>query len=180
MQRISTCRVCAGRGRLIDHPCPECGGRGEAEREERLTVAIPSGAEEGLALRVPGRGEPSREPAGTPGDLYVIVRTAPDPRFERNGADLWRTEMLAVPDAVLGTTLKVPTLEAPVELRVPAGTQPDAVLRVRGKGLPHFGTKRRGDLHIRVQVAVPQRLSAAERSLYERLRAQSRSARGAV
>jgi len=180
MQRISTCRVCHGRGELIDNPCPECSGRGQTQREERLTVSIPIGVEEGMALRIAGRGEPSREPAGTAGDLYVVVRTAPDPRFERDGADLWHTEVLAIPDAVLGTTLKVPTLDAPVEVRVAPGTQPGAVLRVRGKGLPHFGVKRRGDLYLRLQVEVPQRLTAAERTLYERLRAQARATQGVV
>jgi molecular chaperone DnaJ len=180
MQRISTCSACHGRGQFIDDPCPECSGRGQMQREEHLTVSIPIGVEEGMALRIAGRGEPSPEPAGTVGDLYVVVRTAPDPRFERDGADLWRTELLSIPDAVLGTTLKVPTLSAPVEVRVAPGTQPGAVLRVRGKGLPHFGVKRRGDLYLRVQVEVPQRLTPAERALYERLRAQSHTTQGAV
>ena len=180
MQRISTCRVCHGRRQFIDHPCSECGGRGQVEREERLTVSIPIGVEEGMALRIAGRGERSSEPMGGTGDLYVVVRTAPDSRFERDGADLWRTESLSIPDAVLGTTLTVPTLNAPVEVRVAPGTQPGAVLRVRGKGLPHFGVKRRGDLYLRLQVEVPQRLTAAERALYERLRAQSHAAQATI
>jgi len=99
VQQITTCPACGGRGAVIDKPCPACRGRGEVEREEALTVKVPAGVEEGMALRIPGRGLPSREAGGTQGDLYVVVRTAPDPRFERRGADLWRTETISVPDA---------------------------------------------------------------------------------
>jgi molecular chaperone DnaJ len=174
---IATCRACGGRGQVIDQPCSECTGRGEVEREESLTVKIPPGVEEDMVLRVPGRGLPSREPRGAPGDLLVVVRTARDPRFERAGADLWRAERITVADAVLGTSLDVPTIEGAVTVSVPAGTQPDAVLRLRGKGLPAFGGKRRGDLHVRVQVQVPTRLSAEERRLYEQLQALPRKAK---
>lgn len=170
-RNIASCGACGGRGRLIDQPCSECTGRGEVEREETLTVKIPVGIEEGMALRIPGRGLPSPEPRGAPGDLLVVVRTAADPRFERVGADLWRAEYLTVADAVLGTSLEVPTLEGTVTVSVPAGTQPDVILRLRGKGLPEFGGKRRGDLQVRVHVRVPTRLGAEERRLYEQLRA---------
>jgi hypothetical protein len=90
-QRITPCTSCAGRGQLIDQPCPECGGRTAIVREEALDVDIPVGAEEGMALRIAGHGLPSERPRGVPGDLVVVVRTAKDPRFERDGADLWRT-----------------------------------------------------------------------------------------
>lgn len=176
-QQITVCPDCGGRGTLIDKPCRECHGAGRVEKDERLQVNIPPGAEEGMALRIPAHGLPSPDPKGAPGDLYVIVASAPDTRFARSGADLWRNEAIGVVEAVLGTTLKVPTLEGAVEVTVPAGTQPGEVLRLRGKGLPQFGARGRGDLNLRIEVRIPERLSAEERALYERLRALPRSTR---
>jgi len=169
-QQITSCKACQGSGIVIEELCPSCGGRGEVEREETLTVNIPPGIEEGMALRVPGRGHKSSKADEPPGALYVVVRTAHDPRFERRGAHLWHTETIPVVDAVLGTSLEMLTLDGPVTVSIPAGTQPGAVLRLRGKGLPEFGTKRRGDLYLRVLVQVPEKLSSEERKLYERLR----------
>jgi molecular chaperone DnaJ len=138
-------------------------------RSETLTVKVPLGVEEGMALRIPGKGLPS-DMGGIAGDLYVVIHTAPDPRFERQGADLWRTQMLDVVDAVLGTRIEVPTLDGPSTVTVPPGTQPGTVLRLRGKGLPEFGGSRMGDLYLRIEVRVPESLSREERSLYEKLR----------
>jgi molecular chaperone DnaJ len=170
IQQITICPSCGGRGSIIDKPCPECKGRGEVERQEALTVKIPAGVEEGMALRIPGHGLPCPEAGGTSGDLYVVVHSAPDPRFERRGADLWREETLSIPDVVLGTRMEVPTLGGRATVTVPAGTQPGEVLRLRGKGLPEFGGRKRGDLYVALQVRVPKRLTAEERELYERLR----------
>jgi molecular chaperone DnaJ len=171
LQQVITCAACHGRGTIIENPCPDCGGRGEVARDEALTVKIPAGVEEGMALRIPGRGLPRREPGAAPGDLFVVVRSAADPRFVRDGADLWRAESVEITDAVLGTSLMVPTLTGDATVKVPAGTQPGSVLRLKGKGLPHFGSSRRGDLYLRVHLHVPERLTAEERKLYERLRA---------
>ncbi len=169
-QEIATCSTCGGRGSVIETPCPECGGSGKVEREETFSVKIPIGVEEGMALRIPGRGLPSRAAGGTPGDLFVVVYSAPDPRFERHGVDLWRTETIQVADAVLGAGLDVPTLDGRATVKIPPGTQPDSVLRLRSKGLPDFGGGRRGALFIRIQVQIPERLSSEERKAYERLR----------
>ena len=170
VRQISSCLACHGRGTIIDQPCPDCHGLGNVDREEALTVRIPIGAEEGMVLRIPRHGMPSNEGSGPPGDLMVIVRTAPDPRFERRGADLWLMETVGVPDAALGTNLSVPTLEGPISVTVPAGTQPDTILRLRGKGLPTLGGGQRGDVFVEVQVHVPEHLSEEARGLYERLR----------
>lgn len=176
-QQITVCPACDGRGTIIDKPCRDCGGEGRLEKEERLKVNLPPGAEEGMALRVPAHGLPSPDAKGPAGDLYVIVTSAPDERFVRDGADLWRSEALAVTDAVLGATLKVPTLEGLVEVKVPAGTQPGEVLRLRNKGLPVYGSRRRGDLNLRIEVKIPERLTTEEREHYERLRSLSASGR---
>ena len=136
IQQISTCPACHGRGSIVEHPCSKCGGSGEVEQQESLTVTIPQGIEEGMALRIPGKGMPSPEAGGSNGDLFVLVRTRRDPRFERAGADLLRQEIISLTDAVLGTTLDVPTLEGSASVSIPPGTQPGAELRLKGKGLP--------------------------------------------
>lgn len=169
-QQITVCPVCNGQGTFIDHPCSACRGRGQIEKEDRLKVTIPAGVDDGTALRIPGHGLPSPDAGGQPGDLYVIVRSRPDPRFERHGADLWRVASIGIPDAVLGGKIKVPTLGGPVEVKIPPGTQPDEVLRLRGKGLPVFGARMRGDINIRLQVRVPEKLSREEKELYLKLR----------
>ncbi len=179
MRQISPCPVCHGSGKQIGQPCPACGGRGEVEKTESLAVTIPVGVEDGMALRVAGRGMGSPEPGGVPGDLYVVVHARPDPRFQRDGADLWRYETLPLTDAVLGTRLEVPTLEGrSAEVDIPAGIQPATVLRLRNKGLPRFGEKGRGDMYLQIGIRVPEKLSREEHELYERLRALSGKAKG--
>jgi molecular chaperone DnaJ len=175
VQYITPCSACHGAGTIIEKPCSECSGRGKVERVETLEVKIPAGAEEGMVLRIPGRGMPSRDASGTAGDLLVTLYTTPDPRFERHGVDLWHSAKLPVPDAVLGTSLDVPTLDGRASLKVPQGTQPDSVLRLRGKGLPGFGGRGHGSLLVRLTVQVPEHLSAEERKLYERLRSLART-----
>ena len=180
IRQSSTCPDCGGRGSFIDAPCPACGGSGQALREESLVVKIPPGAEDGLALRIPGKGEPSGGPGAASGDLLIIVRAAPDKRFGRDGADLWRVQEIAVADAVLGAEISVPTLDGTISVKVPAGTQPDSQLRLRGKGLPRFGARGRGDLYVRLAVQLPERLGAEERRLWETLRALRSADRGSA
>jgi len=129
--------------------------------------------EEGTALRVPGRGMPADKPELPSGDLFVVVRTAADPRFERSGSDLYRAETIDVVDAVLGTSIDVPTLDGPVSVKIPPGTQPDSALRLRGRGLPRFGGGARGDLFIQLQIHVPERLTDHQRHLFEQLKTSS-------
>jgi molecular chaperone DnaJ len=169
-QQVMVCPDCQGQGIFIDHPCLECHGQGHIKQEETLKVHVPVGVEEATALRVKGHGMPSEAVDGPPGDLYVVVTSAPDSRFERAGADLWRSETLEVTDLVLGTKLKTPTLDGEVDITIPPGTQPDEVLRLRHKGLQRFGDGGRGNLNLRIQVHIPERLSAGERALYEQLR----------
>ncbi len=123
-----------------------------------------------MGLRVPGQGLASPEAGGPPGDLFVIVRTVPDPRFERHGTDLWRVERVQLPEAVLGAEVTVPSLDGDLTVDVPPGTQPDSILRLRDKGLPAFGGVGRGDYFVRIDVHIPTTLSAEERRLYGKLR----------
>lgn len=170
LRQVTTCQACHGHGTVIDHPCPDCGGRRLVERAELLTVELPPGIEDGTVLQIPGQGMPSPAPGGVPGDVYVVVVTGPDPRFVRRGAELWRTEVVSVPDAVLGTSRDVPTLDGPVSVTIPPGTQPGQVVRVPGRGLPRMDGRGRGDLAVAIVVHVPDHVSAAERRLYEQLR----------
>ncbi len=142
-------------------------------RDGTLDVTIPAGIEDGVVLRLRGEGAPSAEPGGERGDVLVVVRVPRDPRFAREGTELFRTELIGVADAVLGTRLDVPTLDGGVTVKVPPGTQPGAVLRVRGKGLPRLGGGHRGSLNVVVDVRIPQHPSAEERRLYERIRSLS-------
>ena len=170
-QQITICPDCQGQGTFLEHPCKDCHGRGQVEKDETLKLHIPKGIDEATSLRIQGHGMPSDEPGAPPGDLFVVVRSSRDARFERSGSDLWRHETLNVVDAVLGAKLKVPTLEGEVDVTIPAGTQPDEVLRLRGKGLPNFRGHGHGDLNLRIQIHVPEKTSAEERALYEQIRA---------
>lgn len=174
-QQITTCAKCHGRGVIIDKPCHECKGSGNVEHTDSLKVTIPIGVEEGMALRIPSHGQASVDAKGAPGDLFVIVRTQYDPRFERHGANLCHSEDITVIDAVLGTKLKVPTLDGNIEVTVPPGTQPDTVLKVRDKGLPEFNSHEHGDLHIHVYVHIPEKLTSKERDLYQQLQAMDKT-----
>lgn len=171
IQHVTTCAACAGRGTVIHDPCADCAGHGTVTHHDRVTVQIPPGIEDGTALRVPGRGLASPAPGGQAGDAYVVVHTAQDPRFRRRGADLWRTESLSVPDAVLGTRRLVPTIDRDVPLTIPPGSQPGDVLRIPGHGLPHADRPGRGDLLVTLAVHVPDHPTDQERRLYQQLRA---------
>ncbi len=174
-EQVTTCPSCAGRGAVVGAACPDCDGRGQLEHEETLELKIPRGIEDGTVLRVPGHGLPADAREAPPGDLLVDVYAEPDTRFQRHGADLWRTQTVDLVDAVLGTRIQVPTLSGTVRVTLPPGTQPDEVLRLRGKGLPRYRASGRGDLKLRLRVRVPQTLTAEQRALFEQLRALARS-----
>ncbi|HVG66114.1 MAG TPA: DnaJ C-terminal domain-containing protein, partial [Actinomycetota bacterium] len=160
----SPCPTCQGRGSLIDDPCPTCDGRGSEVRTRELRVRIPVGVNDGATVRLKGQGEPGQ--AGAPaGDLIVKVRVTPHPLFGRSNQDLTITVPVTFAEAALGTELKVPTLDGPVTLKVPAGTQNGRTFRVRGRGVPGAGRKGAGDLLVSLQVAVPEKLSRKERDL---------------
>lgn len=164
-----TCPACGGVGTVSEHPCPDCHGAGVGRRTRQVKVRIPAGVENGDLIRVPGRGGPGAN-GGPAGDLYVRVRVAPHPIFGRSGRNLTVTVPVGVAEAALGTEIKVPTLQGdPVTVRVPAGTQPGQVLRVRGRGAPGGGRLPAGDLLVALDVVVPKSLSAKQRKAFESL-----------
>ena len=173
IQQITVCPVCHGKGTTIEQPCKQCGGYGQIEKEEKIKINIPAGIDEGAMLRITGHGQPADQPGIPQGDLYVAIYSQPNQLFQRQGADLWHTVMLDVTDAVLGTEIKVPTLTKSLKVKIPAGTQPDEILRLRGNGLPRFKDKGRGDIKLRIQVAIPEHLTEQQKQLFEKLRSLS-------
>jgi len=166
--RATVCDACHGDGRVPAQPCSACGGRGRQVRRQTLSVDVPAGIADGQRIRLAGRGH-AGEQGGPPGDLYVLVRVREDERFVRDGDDLVTAVDVSAPLAALGTTIEVPTLDGPVPLDVPAGTQPNERLTLRGRGMPALRGGRRGDLHVVVNVVIPRRLTPEQRRLLEQL-----------
>src|SRR5579875_2032597 len=171
----SPCPECGGRGTKVVDPCPTCFGTGVERRERRVKVRIPPGVSDGQRIRVKGRGQPGRA-GGPPGDLYVVVHVAPHPLFGRRGRDLTLNVPVTFPEAALGATITVPSLDGPVRLKLPPGTRTGKTFRVRGRGLTKGGPP--GDLLVTVEVVVPTELNEAQRKALEALaRATSTSPR---
>jgi molecular chaperone DnaJ len=166
----SPCAACSATGSRIPTPCGECHGDGRVRASRSIDVEVPAGVDDGQRLRLSGRG-PAAPRGGIPGDLYVTVRVVPDPRFERHGDDLLHVRAIAFTQAALGTRLEIDTLDGTEELVVPAGTQPGHVFRLKGRGVPALRGRGRGDLLVRVDVAVPERLTDEEDELLRSLAA---------
>ncbi len=162
----STCRRCGGEGSRVKEVCPACRGEGRVRSERHVTVKVPPGVESGMRLRLAGEGEAGLR-GGPRGDLYVLIQVKPHPFFERHGADLLCEMPVGMVQAALGCELKVPMLAAEtVTMKIPPGTQPGQVFRLRGRGLPHLrGGK--GDLMLRMAVKIPARLTPAQKRLLE-------------
>ena len=162
---VRACPRCGGSGRIVTQPCKTCRGSGTQRRRDEVKVRIPAGVRDRARIRVRGRGAVAG-PGGQAGDLYVVVHVEPHPLFGRKEDDLTLTLPVTFTEAALGAQVKVPTLDAPVTLKIPAGTQNGKVLRARGRGIPRKGGGR-GDLLVTVQVVVPDKLSKNERELLE-------------
>jgi molecular chaperone DnaJ len=158
------CATCSGTGQRIPNPCTTCAGDGRVRKTRHIEVEIPAGIDDGQRLRLSGRG-PAAPRNGVAGDLYVTVRVRPHPTLTRHGFDLVHECRIAMTQAALGTVLTVETLEEPEEVAVPAGTQPGHVFRLKGLGVPVLQGRGRGDLLVKVDVDVPQRLSEDEAAL---------------
>ena len=156
------CPACAGSGQIPRVRCKACSGTGLTEGEREYVVRVPPGSQAGCTQRVAGQGSPGRR-GGPAGDLHVIVRARPHPFYRQEGELLVVEVPVRMDEAALGTEIEVPLLDARVRMKIPAGTQPGSVFRVRGKGLPTSGGGR-GDAHVRVQVEVPSACSNAARA----------------
>ncbi|MGC1512905.1 MAG: molecular chaperone DnaJ [Acidimicrobiales bacterium] len=169
------CANCAGRGKVVDAPCPTCRGAGVEHRPRSVKVRIPAGVADGQRIRLKGRGEPGRH-GGPAGDLHVVVHVATHPLFGRVANNLTLNVPITYPEAVLGADITVPTFDnGTVTLRVPAGTRSGRTFRVKGKGIPGARGEL-GDLLVTVEVTVPVELSEGERKAVEALAAASEHA----
>ncbi len=168
MVRAVGCDACGGAGKIPETPCPECGGSGRARAHRTQEIEVPAGIEHGQRLRVTGAGN-AGEPGAPAGDLYVEVAVAEDERFRRDGTDLVSIVSIPATEAMLGTTVTVPTLDGEREIEVSAGTQPGHEEVLRGVGLPRLGGRRRGNQRVILNVVVPTNLSEEQREIAERL-----------
>ncbi len=165
-QMSQPCPVCHGSGRVVQTPCPTCGGTGSRRRTRSFQVKVPAGVRDGARIRLTGRGEPG--PAGAqPGDLYVQVRVQPHAFFGRSGHDLTLELPVTYAEAALGADVRVPTLNGPVTMKVPAGTPNGKTFRLKGKGAPKRGGH--GDLLVTTRIEVPRKLSKPEKDLLKQL-----------
>jgi molecular chaperone DnaJ len=164
----TACPRCAGRGETVSKRCPSCDGEGRAPRQSELRVRIPAGIESGAQIRLSGEGEAGAQ-GGPPGDLFVEVRVREREGFHRDGSELYIEVPISWPQAVLGDRIRVPTLDGEARMSVPAGTPTGKLFRIRGQGLPPLHGGPRGDLMVRVFVAVPEKLNREQKSLIKRL-----------
>ncbi len=169
----AVCPGCQGSGRVVDRPCPSCHGEGRTRQTRKVKVAVPPGVEDGMQVRLRGEGEGGR--LGEPdGDLFVQLKVKPHEFFERDGDDLVCELPLNFTQAALGAEVDAPLLEGgTARVKVPAGSQPGRVLKVRGKGVPNVESGERGDLRLYVSVEVPERLSPRQRELLEEFARES-------
>src|SRR5687768_6444932 len=169
MVNIVACPRCQGEGRIIATPCAVCGGDGRTREERKVAVSIPAGIDDGQRIALEGQGEAG--PRGGPnGDLYVAVSVRQHPQLLRRGTELYHELPVTFPQAALGATIPVPTVEGEdEEVEVPAGAQSGHELRLRRKGVPRLRGAGRGDLHVIVNVVVPTKLSKRERELLREL-----------
>jgi molecular chaperone DnaJ len=160
------CPQCSGRGTIVETPCKTCRGSGVVRRTREVKVRIPAGVEDGQRIRVKGRGAPGRA-NGPSGDLFVTVRVGNHPVLGRRGRNLTLTVPVTFPEAALGSTVTVPTLDGSVTLRVPPGTSSGQTFRVKGRGVPGHGRTSAGDLLVTAEVAVPKKLTDEQRAAVE-------------
>jgi molecular chaperone DnaJ len=165
---ISPCHACSGEGKLIESPCKKCRGEGRVRDDETITVRVPAGVDTGQYMTLRGVGTVG--PRGGPrGDILVVFEVDDDPRFERDGEDLFCEVLVTYPQLVLGGDVEVPAVNGTVSLRIPPGTHSGHQFNLRGRGLPRVNASGVGDLHVRIQLWTPDALSAEEEELIKRL-----------
>lgn len=163
MQTQTTCPTCGGEGKVVVKKCPICNGEGIVRDEEIITINIPAGVSEGMQLSMSGKGNAARH-GGINGDLLILVEEEPHPELIRDENDLLYNLLLSIPEAALGTTVEIPTVDGKVKVKIDAGTQPGKVLRLRNKGLPSVNGYGTGDLLVNVSVYIPETLSSSEKA----------------
>lgn len=164
MQTRRTCTHCGGKGTIIEKPCPTCGGSGHVRKTVTMSVNIPAGIDNDQVITLHGQGQPGSN-GGPAGDLYIIMSVQDHPMFVRKGDDLWLQVPITFSQAALGDEITVPGLKEKLSCKVPAGTQPGTVLRLKGKGVPNVRTGRPGDIFVEINVEVPTKLTGEQKKL---------------
>ncbi|MCR5035584.1 MAG: molecular chaperone DnaJ [Clostridia bacterium] len=159
---VSPCPDCGGSGQINESPCADCGGTGRVKDTVNISVNIPAGVDNDSVIPIRGQGEPGIN-GGPDGDLYIVLRVKDHKLFERRGTDLWLDIPISFEQAALGDEIIVPTLEEKIKYKVPAGTQPGTVFRLKGKGIKSLRSNRKGDLYVKVYLEVPTKLSKAQK-----------------
>jgi molecular chaperone DnaJ len=168
MVQVTTCSTCNGKGEVIDTPCSTCGGRGQVRRSRKKVVTIPAGVDTGTQIRMAGEGQPGTN-GGPPGNLYLVIQVQPHQYFRRRDNDILLDLSINVAQAVLGDEVKVPTVDGNATLKIPAGTQPGKVIRMRGKGVPYLRSNGQGDQLVIINVSIPTSVNNEQRELFEKL-----------
>lgn len=163
-QMVSTCPQCHGGGQVITKPCGKCKGGGRVPRKRTVTIKVPAGVHEGQGIRVAGEGEPGQH-GGPNGDLYCYVRVTPHTFLERDGNNLIAIVPITFTQAILGTTIDVPSLDGTKQLKIPRGTQYGSLFRIRGQGLPDIRSGRTGDQLVQVTIETPTNLDGQQEEL---------------
>ena len=161
-QSVSPCPDCNGTGEINETPCPDCGGSGKTRDNVTISVNIPAGVDNDPVIPIKGQGEPGVN-GGPDGDLYIVINVEPHKIFERRGQDLWLEIPITFDQAALGDDIIVPTLEGKVSYKVPSGTQPDTIFRLKGKGIKSVRGNRKGDLYVKVNLEVPTKLNSKQK-----------------
>ena len=168
IQQSSVCPTCNGEGKIITQKCEKCYGEGLIQGEEVVTIKIPAGVGEGMQLSVGGKGNAARR-GGVPGDLLVLIAEEEHPELIRDENDLIFNLFLSFPDLALGLTAEIPTIDGKVKVKIESGTQPEKILRLRGKGIPDVNGYGKGDLLVKIHAWVPQKLTSEEKIQLEKL-----------
>ncbi len=167
-QSVNTCSSCGGTGEVIEKPCHKCSGHGSVRKTVTISVDIPAGVDNDSVISIRGQGEPG-EKGGPSGDLYIIIRVQGHKLFTRDGQNLWLEMPISFMQAALGDEITVPTLSEKVSYTIPAGTQPDTIFRLKGKGIKYLRSAKMGDLYVKVKLEVPVRLNAEQKNKIKEL-----------
>jgi molecular chaperone DnaJ len=166
---LETCRKCNGRGEIIDKPCPACKASGKVQETKKLVIDIPPGVDEGMTLQMRGAGMQGE--SGSSGDLLVRIHVKPHEFYQRlEGGHLLYILSARYTDVIFGTEVKVPTLYGEEKVKIPAGSKVDSMFRLKGKGLPTYGTRSKADMLVKLSIGIPSKLSERQRWLLEELR----------
>lgn len=161
-QSSQACDRCNGTGEIVEKPCHDCGGTGKVRKTITISVSIPAGIDNDNVITLRGQGEPGSN-GGPAGDLYIVISVKPHALFKRRGRDLQIEIPIAFDQAALGDEITVPTLDGKVKYKVPAGTQPGTIFRLKGKGITSMKSSRKGDLYVKVNLEVPNKLNAKQK-----------------